>query len=79
MAKVNINLGLDYLVGYLRYGHREGTIDIPDEELKEFEEDPVGYLKDNDLTCELEFIVDDYEIDDCAYSENDIQYKILKN
>ena len=79
MAKVNINLGLDYLVGHLRYGHREGTIDIPDEELEEFKADPIHYLRDNDLDCELEFIVDDYELDDWAYSENDVQYKILKD
>ncbi len=79
MAKVNINLGLDYLVGHLRYGHREGTVDIPDEELEEFKENPVRYLRDNDLDCELGFIVDDYEVDDWAYSEDDIQYIISKD
>lgn len=79
MAKVNINLGLDYLVGRLRYGHREGMVYIPDEELEEFKEDPIHYLRDNDLDCELKFIVDDYEIDDWAYSESDVQYTILKD
>lgn len=78
MAKVNINLGLDYLVGHLRYGHREGTIDIPDEELEEFKENPVRYLRDNDLDHELEFVIDDYDLDDWLYSD-DVQYKILKD
>ena len=33
---MKINLPLDYIVGYLRYGHLEGEIDYTEEEEKEF-------------------------------------------
>lgn len=77
MAKVFINANLDYVMGYLRYGHREGILDIPDEDIKKFEEEPLDYIEKNDLLFELKLIVDDFEIE--GYGDVvDIDYNITK-
>ena len=39
--KVQINALTDYVMGYLRYGHYEGLINLNDEEFKEFEKNPI--------------------------------------
>ena len=39
--KIDINANLDYIAGYLRYGHLEGTIDIPEEDIEKFKENKV--------------------------------------
>lgn len=41
MAKVTVSANLDYISGYLRYGHLEGDLNIPDKDLELFKEDPV--------------------------------------
>ena len=64
MAKFNLYIDLDYLVGYLRCGHKEGTIEIPDEEVEEFKKDPIKHLKEYDYICELPIVVDDYRIEE---------------
>ena len=64
MAKVTVSANLDYISGYLRYGHLEGDLDIPDEDLELFKEDPVQYILDNDLQYDLQTVVDDYSIDE---------------
>lgn len=77
MAKVFVTLGVDGLMGHLRYGHKEGTIDIPDDEIESFKEDPINYIVSNDLQDELEFFVDDYEID-WADGYCDPEYKVVE-
>lgn len=64
MHKVLIDAGVEYLVGYLRYGHYEGELEIPDEEWKEFQANPKKWIKDNDGTDGLELLVDDWSIED---------------
>lgn len=67
MAKYNINANVDYVMGHLRYGHYEGTIDekdLPDGiTIEDLMEDP-SLIKDYDLTDFLEFIIDDVYIDE---------------
>ena len=69
MAKVRIKAECDYLIGHLRYEHKEGILNIPDEDLDEFLKNPKEYLLENDLMCDLEFVIDDYEIDDYHIGE----------
>lgn len=64
MARVYIEANLDWIMGHLRYGHREGYVEIPDKDLNKFRENPIKYIEDNDLVYELELIIDDYEVDD---------------
>lgn len=67
MAKYYINADVDYVMGHLRYGHYEGTIDekdLPDGiTIEDLMEDP-SLIKDYDLTDFLEFIIDDVYIDE---------------
>lgn len=66
MAKYNISANVDYVIGHLRYGHYEGTIDEKDLPegitIEDLAEDP-SLIKEYDLTDFLEFIVDDVSID----------------
>lgn len=77
MAKVFVTLNIDELMGHLRYGHKEGTVDIPDDEIESFKEDPINYIISNDLQDELEFFVDDYEIDWMG-DYSDPEYKVVE-
>ena len=61
--KVAITVDLDYIVGHLRYGHKEGTIKLTDDEFKEFEKNPTEFIDKHDILSELEFFIDDYEVD----------------
>ena len=61
--KVTITVDLDYVVGHLRYGHKEGTIKLTDDEFKEFEKNPTEFIDKYDILSELDFFIDDYEVD----------------
>lgn len=62
MKKVYIYAPLDYVAGHLRYGHREGTVNLTDEEFDQFKTNPKNFIYDNDV--ELDLVIDDWEIDD---------------
>lgn len=64
--KIFIDAGLEYVRGYLRYGHMEGTVNIPDEDYELFQSDPVTYIKEHDLQDYLDLIVDDWSVEDCG-------------
>ena len=64
MKKILIDAPLEYVAGYLRYGHLEGVIEVPDEEFEKFKENPIDFLYDNEYIDELDLLIDDWEIDD---------------
>ena len=72
--KVERNALTDYVMGYLRYGHYEGLINLNDGEFKEFEKNPINFLSKNNF--DLNFVVDDYRIEDmgeiCDVEYNDL-------
>ena len=72
--KVQINALTDYVMGYLRYGHYEGLINLNDEEFKEFEKNPINFLSKNNF--DLNLVIDDYRIEDrgeiCDVEYNDL-------
>lgn len=74
MHRVKINASTDYVMGYLRYGHYEGLINLDDEEFKEFEKNPINFLSKNNF--DLHLVVDDYRIEDigeiCDVEYNDL-------
>ena len=74
--KIDINANLDYIAGYLRYGHLEGTIDIPEEDIEKFKENPKKYIEDNDYEVELELVVDDWIVNDRGEIDN-VVYNII--
>ena len=57
-----------------RYGHREGQFEIPDEDLELFKNNPLKYVKKNDLDTKLELVIDDFDIKD--YGDESIEYII---
>lgn len=59
-----VGRNVDYVVGHLRYGHRETEVEAEsEEELKE-------KLKNEEYVNEIfedsDLVVDDYEVDDCG-------------
>ena len=77
MAKVFVTLNIDELKGYLRYGHKEGTIEIPDEEMNSFKENPLKYILENDLQYDLELVVDDFDVE-WVSDYSDPKYKVVE-
>ena len=72
---MKIDLALEYVMGYLKYGHIEGEVDFTEEEEKDFK----TLLKKEELTDEEEkrldiykekvmkstkIIIDDYSLED---------------
>lgn len=61
MRQVTITANVDYVMGHLRYGHYEGTLELTEEEYEQFRTNPTKFL--NEYDHDLDFILDDYEID----------------
>lgn len=64
MAKFFVKQDADYVVGHLRYGHREGYIEA------DSIEDAKKKLEEEGYTDYLDLVVDDYEIEDADYGNN---------
>lgn len=64
MKKILIDAPLEYVAGYLRYGHLEGIIEIPDEEFEKFKENPIDFLYNNEYIDELDLLIDDWRVND---------------
>ena len=66
-----ITANIDYIIGYIRYGHYE--VEIPDEEVEDFkklsQEEKNEYIKNNG-----DLLIDDYCINDCG-DITDIYYE----
>lgn len=58
MAKYFVYAPVDYVMGYLRYGHFEGEIEIPDDKIND-EEYIISTIRD-----EGELIIDDWRVED---------------
>jgi hypothetical protein len=69
MHKVKIRIDYDYLRGHLRCAHQEGDIELTDEEFEALKKDPIQTVIDLELDADLEFEIDDYEIDDSSIGE----------
>lgn len=64
MRKFKVIQDADYAMGHLRYGHRQGIIEA------DSKEDALDKLKNQGYTDYLNFVVDDYELDDVDYGNN---------
>lgn len=64
MAKFKVTQEADYVMGYLRYGHREGAIEA------ESKEDALNKLNNEGYTDYLDFVLDDYSCEDVEYGDN---------
>ena len=75
MKEVFVDYPVDYIIGHLRYGHKEGCIQMTDEEFEEFQKDPAKWLKTDGHEYELELLVDDWEIDDYDSDIHDVEWR----
>ena len=66
MKKFRVTQDLDYIVGHLRYGHLEGTVEAEsaEEAMALVKDDPLGYLS---------LIIDDYEVEGWDEGDNPIE------
>lgn len=64
MAKFRVTQEADYAVGHLRYGHREGVIEA------DSKEDALNKLRNEGYTDYLDFVLDDYELEDVEYTDD---------
>jgi hypothetical protein len=76
--KVKFNIPLDYVMGYLRYGHKEGIIELTEDEFKRLEKNPMDFIDEEDILSNLELIVDDYRIEDWG-SPLEVNYEVINN
>lgn len=76
--KVKFNIPLDYIMGYLRYGHKEGILELTEEEFKRLKKDPMSFVDEEDILSNLELIVDDYRIEDWG-SPLEVNYEVIKS
>ena len=64
MAKFRVFQDVNYAVGHLRCGHREGIIEA------ESKEDALNKLRNEGYTDYLDFVLDDYELEDVDYDDD---------
>ena len=72
MAKLRVSQEADYVMGHLRYGHREGVIEA------ESKEDALNKLKNEGYTDYLDFVLDDYSCEDVEYSDNEFEIEEME-
>ena len=72
MAKFRVSQEADYVMGYLRYGHREGVIEA------ESKEDALNKLKNEGYTDYLDFVLDDYSCENVEYGDNEFEIEEME-
>lgn len=77
-VKVKFDIPLEYVAGHLRYGHKEGILELTEEEFNRLKEDPEEFVYEEDILENLNLIIDDYSIDDCGGIES-INYEVIDN
>lgn len=76
--KVKFNVPLEYVMGYLHYGHKEGILELTEEEFQKLEKDPMDFFDQEDLLCDLDLVIDDYRVEDWG-SPLEVKYEVVDN
>ena len=76
--KVKFDIPLEYVFGHLRYGHKEGILELTEEEFQRLKKDSMKFLNEEDLLCDLDLIIDDYCIEDWG-SPLEVNYEVIDN
>lgn len=50
--------------GILRYGHYEGKVEVPEEDVAAFESNPAAYILKRDLQDSFDIVIDSYKVYD---------------
>lgn len=67
MPKFFVTQDANYVMGHLRYGHREGYIEA------DSIEDARHKLEEEGYDDYLDLVVDDYSVDDVDYGDNEFE------
>lgn len=78
MKEVQFYIPLNYVSGYIRSGHKEGTLELTKEELKSLKQDPVKFVKESDLLGDLNLIIDSYSLEDYG-DPTEVKYEVRNN
>lgn len=73
MAKFKVRQEADYVMGHLRYGHREGIIEA------DSKEDALNKLKNEGYTDYLDLVVDDYSVECASYGDNEFEIEEVES
>lgn len=76
--KVKFNIPLEYVFGYLRYGYKEGVLELTEEEFQRLKKDSMKFLNEEGLLYDLDLIIDDYRIEDWG-SPLEVNYEVIDN
>lgn len=61
--KYQVTGNVEYVMGHLRYGHYEGILELTEEEVQKLQQNP-HLLRDEDCVDDLEFVVNDWAVDE---------------
>ena len=76
--KVKFNVPLEYVFGYLRYGHKEGILELTEEEFQRLKRDSMKFLDEEGILYDLDLIIDDYRIEDWG-SPLEVNYEVVNS
>ena len=76
--KIKFDIPLEYVIGHLRYGHKEGILELTEEEFNRLKENPEKFIYEEDILNNLNLIIDDYAIEDYGGIES-INYEVIDN
>ena len=74
--KVKFNIPLEYVIGHLRYGHKEGVLKLTAEEFERLQKNPKEFIYEEEILHELDLIIDDYCVDDYGGIDS-IEYEVI--
>lgn len=72
MKEFRVPQDVNYVQGYLRYGHREGIIEA------ESKEDALDKLRNDSYTDYLDFVLDDYSLEDADYDDQPFEIEEIE-
>ena len=78
IIKVKFNIPLEYVMGYLRYGHKEGILELTEEEFKRLKENPMDFIEEEDILYDLELIIDSCRIEDWG-NPLEVNYEVIND
>lgn len=74
--KVKFDIPLEYVIGHLRYGHKEGILELTAEEFERLQKNPKKFIYEEEILDVLDLIIDDYSIEDYGGIDN-IKYEVI--
>ena len=76
--KIKFDIPLEYVIGHLRYGHKEGILELTEKEFERLKENPEDFVYKEDILNNLDLIIDDYRIEDWG-DPVEINYEVINN